>query len=285
MSTINSMSIRDANQHANNAGRGSLSALETVIKALAEGAVYDTYAGNPTGNVTPKAKGSWVLDTSSNIWYRAKALTNTDWVAIGEHGLTAAELTVLNVVAGVGAASRALVLDTSGRVSIPSNLPTTRGVGITGGSGALCKTSVEEVGDVITTQLLIDITGLNSNVVGDIIGDDGTGAAFLGKLTTAVNGTILGGYMQCLEAPATGEPDIDLFAADEGTGVEDTAISALTNDAVVVVSGADWTLGLKKWVTGIPADNQHLYLVGGGGTTDATYTAGKFLIKLYGYNA
>ena len=61
------------------------------------------------------------LDTTNNIWYRAKALTNTDWIAIGEHGLTQAELTVLNVVAGVGTVSRAMVLDSSGDVEMPAS--------------------------------------------------------------------------------------------------------------------------------------------------------------------
>ncbi len=116
--SVNSMTIRDALQHANQAGRGSNSALETVIKALAEGAVYERYAGTPTGNVTPKAKGTWCLDTTNNIWYRAKGIANTDWIAIGEHGLTAAELTVLNVVKGTGAASKALVLDSSGDLTV-----------------------------------------------------------------------------------------------------------------------------------------------------------------------
>ena len=117
--SINSMTVKDALQRANQAGRGSMRDLETLLKALAEGAVYDVYAGTPTSNLTPKAKGSWCLDTTNNVWYRAKGIANTDWVAIGEHGLTTAELTVLNVVEGTGAASRALVLDSSGDLTVP----------------------------------------------------------------------------------------------------------------------------------------------------------------------
>lgn len=192
-----------------------------------------------------------------------------------------------------------LKLDVSGNVDLASatsvdlpgleiagvvngDLTTEAGTGITTGTGTVYQSSVSTLGGIKITRILIDITGLNSNVVSDIIGVDATANCHIGQITAAQNGTIFGGRMECLEAPATGEPDIDLFAADESTGTEDTAITALTNDTAIVTAGADWTLGLIKYVTAIPAADQYLYLVGGGGTTDATYTAGKFLIELYG---
>jgi len=52
----------------------------------------------------------------------------------------------------------------------------------------------------------------------------------------------------------------------------------------VTAAGA-WTLGLTKGLSAIPAANQYLYLCGGEAGTAATYTAGKFLIELEGYEA
>lgn len=40
-------------------------------------------AGNPTGTLTPQFIGQLVLDTTNNAFYRAKALTNTDWIVEG----------------------------------------------------------------------------------------------------------------------------------------------------------------------------------------------------------
>ncbi len=284
--SVNSMRIRDALQHANNAGRGSLSALETVIKALAEGAVYDTYAGNPTSNVTPKAKGTWILDTSNNIWYRAKALTNTDWVAIGTHGLTAAELAYLDgVTIGTGLASKALILDASGRVSIPSVLAVEAAAGITGGSGTIYASSVQRIGGIIKTEILLYLDGLSSSTTDlDIIGQS-TPDAHLGQITAAVNGTILGGRMSCLEVPAGGVTDIDLYSANESTGAfDDAGASTLTETALVTAGGA-WTLNESQAFGAIPPANDYLYLFGGAAGTAAEYTAGKFLIELFGYDA
>ena len=45
---------------------------------------------------------------------------------------------------------------------------------------------------------------------------------------TAENGTIIAGSMECFEAPTSGDPDINVHSATEGTGVEDGAIGDLT---------------------------------------------------------
>jgi hypothetical protein len=87
-----------------------------------------------------------------------------------------------------------------------------------------------------------------------------------------------------LEAPAGGEPDIDLYSATESTGTEDAAITGLVETALLL-TGADWTIDLVRALTDIPADVEYLYLVGSGAGTDAIYTAGKFLIELFGYDA
>src|SRR5690606_24726021 len=118
---------------------------------------------------------------------------------------------------------------------------------------------------------------------GDIIGTDGAGAAHLGQITTAQNGTIVMGRVTCLEVPTGSDPDVDLWAANEATGVEDTAISALTGETQLTNNG-DHTLARVTALVAFPADGQYLYLAGGDATAGA-YTAGKLLIELFGVPA
>jgi hypothetical protein len=163
-----------------------------------------------------------------------------------------------------------------------------QGVSLTAGSGILgiaetfATRTVVTAGGLVHTQILVDLTGLNSNADGDIIGDDAAANCHLGQYTVAVMGTLVGGQVSCLQTPATGEPNIDLFSADESSGVEDTAISALTNQIELMTSGADWTTALRRGMALLPTANQYLYLVGGDGATDNTYTAGKLLIEFWG---
>lgn len=163
-----------------------------------------------------------------------------------------------------------------------TTLATDAGAGITGGTGTLWKPSVTTEGTLIVTRIMVDLTGLASSTTDlDIIGV-GASAAHIGQITAAVNGTIIGGTMQCLEAPAGGVTTVDLYSATEGTGVFDAGIGTLTETIVLTSSGA-WTLGLSQ---GLVADsiaaNSYLYLCGGAAGTAATYTAGRLLITLYG---
>jgi hypothetical protein len=83
--------------------------------------------------------------------------------------------------------------------------------------------------------------------------------------------------------PAGGIDDIDLYAATEGTGAFDAAISTLVETAVITSGGA-WTLGeVIPRIADTVTANQYLYLCGGAGGTAAAYTAGRFLITLHGY--
>lgn len=155
------------------------------------------------------------------------------------------------------------------------------GAGFTG-TGTVYKTSIAHEGDLVITRIFVDLTGLNCGATaGDIIGDDGTSdPCHIGQITAAQHGTIFFGTMRCVETPSGGDTDIDLYAADEGTGVEDGAISALTETQIV--NGGTHTAGDEDLFAAYPAANQYLYLVGQGGG-DATYTAGQFIIELHGY--
>ena len=189
----------------------------------------------------------------------------------------------LNVASSATEVSGTLAV--AGATSLGTTEAVSAGTGITTGTGTIYKSSVVKVGGIFETNIYIDLTGLSSNAAGDIIGKDATANSHIGQITTAVNGTIVGGYMQCLETPTTGEPDIDLFYADEATGTEDAAISGLSNQVSVLAAAADWTIAANvnmRPLSAIVAADKYLYLVGGGGTTDGVYDAGKYLIKLYG---
>jgi len=165
-------------------------------------------------------------------------------------------------------------------VSLSASEGNTAGVGITG-TAAVFETSVQRVGGIVKTSMLIDLTGLNSGgSAGDIIGADGAGVAHLGQITAALNGTIIAGKITCFETPAGGDPDIDLWYANEATGVEDTAITALTGE-IQTINHGDWTAEDVDYLTAFPAANKYLYLTTGA-ATDAAYTAGILLIELWG---
>ena len=136
--------------------------------------------------------------------------------------------------------------------------------------------------NIVETRIMIDLTGLkDGGTAGDIIGKDGSGVAFIGQVTTANQGTVFGVTMTCLETPAGGSTDIDLYSATEGTGVNDTAIGDLTETQVINAGAA--SAGTMVAGGDIVAD-QYLYLVSQG-TGDAAYTAGRFLIEITGFDA
>ena len=152
------------------------------------------------------------------------------------------------------------------------------GTGITTGVGTICKANGGLMGGIYHMTILIDLTGLNSGgTAGDIIGVNGTDLpCYIARLPAM---TVLGGRMTCLELPAGGDTDIDLYSAAEGTGVEDQAITALTETEII--NAGTQALGTVTFFSASPTLNQYLYLVGQS-TSDTTYTAGRFLIEIFG---
>jgi len=157
----------------------------------------------------------------------------------------------------------------------------TAGTGITAGTGTVYKADVQKLGNIFHTRILIDLTGLASSGSGDIIGKAATANSHIGQITAAINGTVLSGKITCMEAPAGGDPDINLWYADEATGTEDAAITGLTNQVQMCDSG-DLALGSMISIPTPPAADKYLYMVTGA-ATDANYTAGKILIEFFGY--
>jgi len=156
----------------------------------------------------------------------------------------------------------------------------TPGAAITAAAEAY-KVSTIRVGNIIKTEIYIDLTGLDSITTNkDIIGKS-TDPAHIGQVTTAVNGLIYKGTIFCAEVPATGDDDIDLYRTDDGTGVLSDDASGEANDAVLVTAGGAYSIGMEKEFTAWPAADSYLYLATGD-TTAGTYSAGKIIITMWG---
>lgn len=53
-------------------------------------------------------------------------------------------------------------------------------------------------------------------------------------------------------------------------------------ETALITAGGAWTNGATKGATALPTADQYLYLTAGAGGTAGAYSAGKFLITIYG---
>ena len=198
----------------------------------------------------------------------------------------AGAVTVTGTLAATNAATVGTTLAVTGRSTLTGNtIATTAGTGITTGTGTVYASSAIKSGGIYITSILLDITGLAaSTTLNDIIGVSAAANCHLGQITAAVSGTILGGSITCLETPAGADADIDVYSATESTGTENALVTGLT-ETVIYARAASWAVHDVKAITTPPAANEYLYLAVGAGAAPGTYTAGKFLIELFGYSA
>lgn len=184
-----------------------------------------------------------------------------------------------------GLALKVKDIDVSGAISsIGATL--SRGTGVSDAESYAA--SIQRNGTLITTRIVLDLTGLVTSTTDlDIIGESATANCHWGQVTTALCGTLIGGSVTCLELPAGAADDIDFYSSTVATGTENVIITdtALGTETALVTSGAAWASGTTKGMTGLPSANDYLYLVNGEASANGTYTAGKFLITLYGYSA
>jgi hypothetical protein len=113
-------------------------------------------------------------------------------------------------------------------------------------------------------------THLNANV---ITVDNSTVAGTAGGVVTS-------GELVCVEAPTGGENGIGLWygSALSGAGAD------LTNGGVQLIAVADQVVGKDgTFDVDVDLDDKNIYLVSSGSTA-ADYTAGKFVLRLYGFN-
>ena len=140
-------------------------------------------------------------------------------------------------------------------------------------------------GEVITT-IFIDIAagdgglGLSSGThANDAIGiADSSNPAYFTRITTLKNGIVYGGELICVEAPVGGEDSIGVFANSSGSIAPDADASEHA-----ICAASNQTLGKRTAFSITTHGNQddYLYLIQGD-TTDAAYTAGKFIVRLFG---
>jgi len=159
--------------------------------------------------------------------------------------------------------------------------PNAHGSGIT---DAAINTFVNKIGGDIVTTILVDLHGglASGGTAGDVIGTDGGAAnAYIAELTSAVNGIPYLVEFMCLEVPTGGDPDINLVCSATGTTAENAAVTSGT----VLFNNGDLTLGFYDEIDGgttlAALSKKYLYLTTGD-ATEAAYTAGKVMIKIYG---
>jgi hypothetical protein len=231
-----------------------LGAIETAVVVGEDGTGYDvTFFGATAGK-------SFLWDES------ADSLIVTGTVDVID-GL------LLNSVAVTATAAEVNKLDDSAAVMTP-------GAGVSAAESYASGVFLN--GDLIVTRIVVDLTGLVGSATDlDIIGNTGGAAsAHFGQVTAALNGAIVAGRVTCLEVPAGGADDIDFYAATVSTGAQDVLVTDLTETALVT-SGAAWASGTTKGMTTVPAANGYLYICNGE-AAGGTFTAGKFLIELFG---
>lgn len=223
----------------------------------------------------PDGKDKSQLDKMSQVTATASEMNIMDGVTA-----TASELNILDDATLTTAELNQLDASVNGAQM-------TAGAGVTAGVGTIVKYGISQAGGIITTQILIDITGLQSGGANnDIFGDPvGAGAkSHFGQVTTAVNGVIWGGHVKCMETPAGCNIDINFNAATVDTGAQDADVTGLAGYAQLLNGGNQAGNSIDQPLTAYPAANTYLYL-SCGTFTDTVASAGRFLITLYGYVA
>lgn len=181
-------------------------------------------------------------------------------------------------VAGAGVTIEKVLLK-DGNIDMKGTALVEHGAGAIGTAFAPRTYRWTESGHIIT-EIHVDLTGLDSaGAANDVIGLSSGGAAYIGRNVVATNGIIYKVEMTCLEVPTAGDADVILVAGATGTHAFDAAVGTPTT---ICDGTGDWALGETiTYTSGITA-NHYFYLTQGS-TDDATYTAGQFIIRLYGH--
>lgn len=133
---------------------------------------------------------------------------------------------------------------------------------------------------VIITQIKVDLTGLASvATANDVIGLAAGGAAFIGRNVEATNGIIFKAELSCLETPLTGDNDVNVVTLASAAAIYDDA------GGTAYVSNSGDLLKGQTIQNLVPAmtEGDYFYLTAGTGDTAGTYTAGMYLLTLYGH--
>lgn len=156
---------------------------------------------------------------------------------------------------------------------------------IAAGSGfdtATLKSNIRMIDNEIVSTFLIDLDEgpIKSQNGTKIIGEDGSSQAHFTQVQSTLNGYVYKVELCCIETPAGGNTDIDLVfnASTQSTG--STSFTVILNAGAQVRGKCSQALLDGSF----DLDFKLLHLANGSGTSTGDYTAGKFLVKLYGAN-
>jgi len=133
---------------------------------------------------------------------------------------------------------------------------------------------------VIITQIKFDLTGLASvATANDVIGLSAGGVAYIGRNVVATNGVIFKTQFACLETPAGGDNDVNVVVNSSAVLAYDSAggTTYLSNSGDLLAGQT-----VENLMPAITA-NDYIYLTAGTGDTAATYTAGQYVLTLWGH--
>ncbi len=165
----------------------------------------------------------------------------------------------------------------------------TWGAGAIGtGPGNTAYRHTDSTTGLIPTEIHIDLTGLQGDgTQNKVIGiKSGAPDAYLYQQTDATNGVLFKTEISCIELPAGGGTvDVNFVWNSSGTlGYNDAGGTTFGINSGTWVAGNTLTSydGLSS-VTSGTADH-YLYLTDGDGNADdSVFTAGQYVIRLYGY--
>ena len=244
------------------------------------GVELDTDGGDLTLTVT----GGYNRDADTSITFAdagdyivvwsIKVGTSYYWRVIAQEGTTA------SVEDGTFDTVTATTLTVTGVTDLRgAAVAAEYGPGMIGTAGVLPVTKRWTENGVIITETMIDLTGLDSSgTENDVIGLKTGGAAYFGRNVVATNGYIYRLEIACTELPLTGDADILIVA---GSAADEAFDGTVTDTATLADGTGDWTLGQTVILEGTVTANYYYYLTQGA-SDDATYTAGKFVMRTYG---
>ena len=273
----------DANLTVNVDGKLILSSNGTTaadalqVTAAAGGIDIDTSTASKTIDIG-------IANVARTINLGAAPSSTVQTINIGTHATPANAITI------GGAASTTTISSSTAFSGFAT--PTATGGGFDGTE--TCTVTVGNINGTIVTKIIVDITGLaDSGTVKDVIGETGgTAAAYMTRITTAVNGFVYAADIACIEVPATGtaaEFDIDLVTSSNSLA-QSAEYDSGTTEVALIPATAVWTAGaFRRSADGLDCSNistnsHYIYLANGSGAAGGgSYTGGKFIINLYGH--
>lgn len=231
---------------------GQLLRSEEIIRYIA----YTTYAGDPTGNLTPEHLGQRCLDTVGGVFYDATTAASSGW-KLSSTALSETDLTLIDgITAGTVAASKAVVVDankdisafrTVGLVNLDAGSSGTAGTvdvfPSTAAKGKLAITAADSAGDTTTTVVNASQSGTRTYTIPDA----GASASFVmtaGAQTLAGALTLSAGVI--FGAGATLDADSGTAAASSNAGTISKMAGKLTTEALTTAGLAGQVLTITN---------------------------------------